>query len=473
MYPSQDPTIAREKRAVSLTSLLASLFLTLLKLIVGFATGSLGVLSEAAHSGLDFLATLVTYLAVRVSDRPADRDHLYGHGKIENLAALVESALLAVTCLWIIAEAVRRLFFHAVLVYPASVAFATMVISIAVDLSRSRALSRTARRAQSQALEADALHFSTDIWSSAVVLLGLGLVWAAEQFEMPRLRVADPVAALGVAGIALALSWRLAKRAADVLLDRAPETLVRGVTAAVRGVEGIRDPVTVRARQAGPQVFVDAAVSIERGTSFETTHRLTEEVEAAVQRLAPGADVVVHAEPLPADDESLGERIRLLVARHGLAAHNVALTRLGDETRADLHLEVDEGLTLGEAHRLADGIEAAVRNEIPEVHGVTIHLETLARGVRGGEEVLSLPEGFRQRLAALAREIPEILDLHGVTLTRVDGRLRLTCHCTLEASTAIGRAHEVATALERRILRDQPEIQAVTIHAEPPGADVP
>jgi len=212
----------REKRTVAGNSVLAALVITGLKVIVGLATGSLGILSEAAHSGLDLIAALVTLFSVRVSDKPADADHQYGHGKIENFSAFIETGLLLMTCVWIVFEAMKRLFFRSVEIEPSVAAFLVMLLSIAVDAWRSRALGRIAVKYDSQALEADALHFATDIWSSAVVILGLALVWLGRNYHVEWLRQADPIAALFVAGVVVSVSWRLARRTVDALLDAAP-----------------------------------------------------------------------------------------------------------------------------------------------------------------------------------------------------------------------------------------------------------
>src|SRR5712692_1426662 len=208
-----------EKRAVAGNSVLAAFAITALKIVVGFTTGSLGILSEAAHSGLDLIAALVTFFSVRVSDKPADADHQYGHGKVENFSAFIETGLLLLTCIWIVYEAVRRLFFHHVEIEPSPAAFLVMFFSMGVDFWRSRALGRIADKYDSQALEADALHFSTDIWSSGVVALGLLLVLLGRAYGIGWLRDADPIAALFVAGVVVYVSWRLARRTIDALLD--------------------------------------------------------------------------------------------------------------------------------------------------------------------------------------------------------------------------------------------------------------
>jgi cation diffusion facilitator family transporter len=263
-------------------------------------TGSLGILAEAAHSALDLVAAAITLLAVSVSDRPADEDHTYGHGKVENFSALVETLLLVITCAWIIYEAIQRLFFHAPVVDANIWAFLTMGISVIVDINRSRMLYAAARKHQSQALEADALHFATDIYSSCVVLVGLALVWLGQNVfpaYTELLVKADAVAALGVAIIVLFVSYNLGKRTADVLMDRAPAGIPAQVSAAAASVPGVLQVEQVRVRRSGPGIFVDLTVAVDRNLPFERTHQVAAAVEAAVQQIAPKADVVVHTDP--------------------------------------------------------------------------------------------------------------------------------------------------------------------------------
>jgi cation diffusion facilitator family transporter len=280
----------REKRSAALTSLAAAIALTTLKILVGILTGSLGILAEAAHSGLDLVAALMTYLAVRISVRPPDSNHLYGHGKVENLSALFETVLLLTTCGWIVREAIHRLTTHSGNVEVTFWSFAVMATSIAVDLSRSRVLSRVARKFQSQALEADALHFQTDVWSSAVVIVGLILA----RFGM---RSADAVAALGVSAVVVWVSVQLGRRTVDALLDSAPAGMERQILAVVESVPGVRNCHNIRLRYSGPILFIDLHVLVDGKQTLEQAHDLTETIEAAIQELAPRADVTVHPEP--------------------------------------------------------------------------------------------------------------------------------------------------------------------------------
>lgn len=282
----------REKKRVAATSVAAALFLTATKLAVGLLTGSLGILSEAAHSGLDLLAALMTWIAVSTSDRPADADHTYGHDRIDNFSALFETVLLLATCVWIIYEAVQRLFFKTVEVEVNVWSFAVILLAIAVDFGRSRALARVAKRTRSAALEADALHFSSDIGSSLVVLVGL-------VFTHLGFPAADAIGAIGVSGFIIWISIRLGRQAVDALLDRVPvdhPQLARDAAGSVPEVLTVWD---VRVRHAGAKHFVDLKVAIDPATPLAVAHAITEQVELAVRDVLHNADVVVHAEPAP------------------------------------------------------------------------------------------------------------------------------------------------------------------------------
>jgi cation diffusion facilitator family transporter len=289
-----------EKRHAAASSVLAAVGLTAGKIIVGVATGSLGILAEAAHSGLDLAAALMTLFAVRISAKPADDTHLYGHGKIENLSALLETALLLVTCAWVLLSAGRRLLSGSVEVEVTFWSFAVMVVSVIVDISRSRMLYRVAHKYKSQALEADALHFSTDIWSSAVVIVGLAGVKVAEYYPSLRfLRYADAVAAIFVALIVVGVSVQLGVRAINSLIDAAPPGLQELIVQAAEAVPGVINCHNARLRYSGSQLFVDAHVYVDGSQSLQQAHDLTDEVEVAINKLIPGADVTVHAEPAP------------------------------------------------------------------------------------------------------------------------------------------------------------------------------
>lgn len=293
----------QEKWSVALSSVLAASALTLLKMVVGLTTGSLGILAEAAHSGLDLVAALMTLFAVRFSDRPADHTHHYGHGKVENLSALFETLLLLGTCAWILYEALHRLITHEIHIDVNVWAFLVMGLSIIIDLSRSQALYRVAHRFKSQALEADALHFRTDIWSSGVVILGLLCVYISQKAPgLSFLHHADAIAAIGVVLIVLYITGRLAIRTVQALIDVAPKGLRKKIITEVEALPGIRNCHDVRIRYSGAQPFVDVHVFVDGDQTLTEAHHLTEEVEQAIQKLIPRADVIVHPEPEPKKD---------------------------------------------------------------------------------------------------------------------------------------------------------------------------
>jgi len=289
----------RDKQTVALISLLAAVGLTSMKTAVGLLTGSLGILAEAAHSGLDLVAALITFFAVRFAGRPPDSTHLYGHGKMENLSALVETVLLLATCAWIVREATHRLIHHAIEIEVTWWSFGVMLVSILVDFSRSRALDRVARKYNSQALEADALHFQTDIWSSSVVIGGLLAVKVSDVWPaLAILRNGDALAALGVSALVVWVSLKLGRRTVDALLDRAPEGMEARIAAAVEAVPGVRNCHNIRIRSSGPILFIDLHVLVDGQQTLTEAHGLTENIEAVIQEIAPQADVTVHPEPV-------------------------------------------------------------------------------------------------------------------------------------------------------------------------------
>src|SRR5689334_7625612 len=351
---------AREKKRAALLSVGSATLLVSLKTFLIYRTRSLGVLSEALHSGLDLVAAIITFLSIRVSDRPADERHPYGHGKFENFSAFVETGLLALTALYVIYEAFDRLFFRSVHIQPSWIAFVVLGIALAIDMTRARKLSHVAKRYSSEALEADALHFSTDVWSTMVVIAGIGLVWAGETWNMPYLIYADALAGLAVAAVILWVGSQLGRRTVDALLDAAPEGLQQEIARAIARMDGVLDVDRVRVRRAGNRHFVDATVSVARTASLEQVHELSDAIEKRVGEIVP-SDVMVHAEPRAPQGEHLFEAIRAVAQRMGLAVHDLTAVQQDGQLFIELHLEVDEHLSLGAAHRHATELEEKIR----------------------------------------------------------------------------------------------------------------
>ena len=468
------------KQVAALASVASAVVLVSLKIFLTVSTGSLGVLSEAMHSSLDLLAAVVTYLSVRVSDRPADADHPYGHGKVESFSAFVETGLLLLTALFIIFEALQRLFFREVPVRPSLLAIAVLGVALGIDIVRSRALGRLARRYASEALEADALHFSTDVWSTLVVMAGMGAVWLGERTGLVWLRYADPLAALGVAGVIIWVGTRLAKRTADALLDTAPQGLQERVAGAVQELEGVLSADRVRVRRAGNHHFVDVTIGVPRTASFEQVHAISDAVERRVGEILP-ADVMVHMEPKAQAGEHVFDAIRAVAQRQGLAIHELSAYQLDERLFIDLHLEVDEHLSLREAHRRASGLEEEIRR-LPSLGGasgspaanVNIHIEPLGTHIatadRTAGEMSELARDVEKFVNGLQVEFHELTDCHDVHVRLVEHKILVSCHCTMDGNLLITETHDITAKLEDRIKEHFPKIARVTIHPEPPDS---
>jgi cation diffusion facilitator family transporter len=455
-----------EKRAVAGNSVLAALAITSLKIVVGITTGSLGILSEAAHSGLDLIAALVTFFSVRVSDKPADAEHQYGHGKVENFSAFIETGLLLVTCIWIISEAVKRLFFHSVEIEPTVAAFVVMFLSIAVDAWRSRALRRIAVKYDSQALEADALHFSTDIWSSAVVILGLALVQGGRIFQVAWLSKADPIAALFVAGVVVSVSWRLARKTIDALLDAAPSGVRNQILERIRNVNGVLEVDRVRIRRAGNRYFADVSVGLSRNFTFQRSEQIADEVTARVHQVLPDADVMVHSVPRARHSENIFDRVRAVATRNNLNVHDVSVQDLNGKLHVEQHLELDEQLSMKQAHDEVTRLETEMRSEVPEISTILTHIESEPATIETGEQIVQEPK-LERRFKQIVKEFPEVVDVHEFQFKKIRDRLYVSCHCTLPDDMPLARVHDVQTALEIRFKQDAPELFRVLIHPEP------
>jgi cation diffusion facilitator family transporter len=461
------PTAMRaEKRAVAGNSVLAAVFITGGKIAVGVTTGSLGILSEAAHSALDLIAAMLTYFSVGVSDKPADADHQYGHGKVENFSAFVETGLLLVTCAWVIYEAVVRLFFRRVEIEPSIWAFGVMVVSMMVDWWRSRSLGRIATKYESQALEADALHFSTDVWSAGVVVFSLALILLGHKYHLEWLSKADPVAALFVAGVIISVSWRLSRRTIDALLDAAPAGVRAQIIDAVARVDGVLEVGRVRIRRAGNRYFADLAVGLARTVTFQRSEQLVEAVTEAVHRILPDADVTVQPLPRAQRSENIFDRIRAVATRHNVNVHDISVQDLSGRLHVEQHVELDERMTLKSAHDQVTELEVDMRRDVQEIDDILTHIESEPATIETGDELVR-DATLERQLKLLAGEFPEIIDMHDVQIKKVRGRLYISCHCTFSDDLPLARVHDVQTELEIRFKQAAPELFRVLIHPEP------
>jgi cation diffusion facilitator family transporter len=459
--------ISVEKRRVALQSMLAAAAMTLLKLAAGLFSGSLGVLSDAAHSALDLAGATLTFFSVQVSDKPADEDHSYGHGKIENLSAFGETGLMAVSCAWIVWEAMQRIFNHSVELRHSIWPVLVLVTSIGVDYWRSRQLHAVAERTGSPALATDAFHFASDIWSTLAVLCGLGASWAGTHFAIGWLRYADPVAAILVSLMILRMTLTLGRESVAVLMDEVPAETRQRLVHEVEQVEGVLAVEQARVRRAGAGYFADLTLALPRRFTFEHTGELVREATEAAHRALPEADVVIHTVPREERAESVFDRVRAVAARNNVSVHELSVQSHNGRLRVEQHVELDENMPLKQAHGFVSALEAEILREAPEIDAVLTHIESEPATIEQPREMVEADRRIESSLRAAARQFSEIVDVHEITVGRAGEHVSLSCHCTLPDDLTMHRVHDVITALEDRFKLDCPEVQRVTIHPEP------
>ncbi len=445
--------------ALGVTALLG-----VLKLIVWLRTSSLALLSQAVDSGLDLVALVLLYFAVRLAGRPADESHHYGHAKAENLAAFTQMVVLTLVVAGIAWEAIGRLVGPSSAVQAPGYALALLALSIVVDAVRVVLLRRTARAEGSEALRAGALNFATDIGTAVVALVSLLLVRAG----LPR---ADAAGGLLVGAAVLVAAWRLARRSIDVLMDRAPRDPAGAITAAASGAPGVAETRRVRVRSSGKQLFADVTVAAGRTSSLERAHDIAEGVEREIARVVPGADVVVHVEPT-SETSSHVERAQAAASRtEGVyEVHNVIVHAFRESGRERLHVtlhaKVGALTSLGEAHELSERIEEAVVEELGDEARVDTHLEPLETTTFGTDVT-----GQRRDIVDTVRQVAEaetdVLDCHEVLVIGASGRLDITAHVRGRVDLPLARIHAASERIELAIRREVSEAGVVLIHFEP------
>lgn len=457
----------RQAKRVALVSLVAAVGLAAVKAVAGLASGSIALLSEAAHSGLDAIATLLTYLAVRIAARPPDEEHPYGHGKAENLSALVETMALLVLALFLANEAIQRLIHGGEEAEITPYVFAAIVLSIIVDGTRARALRNAGRKLRSPALEADALNFTADLMTSSIVLVGLVAVRLG-------FAAADAMGGLVVAGFVAVSTIRMGRNSIDALMDRAPRGEMHRIRQAVAGVEGVAEVRRVRLRETGNQLQTDVVVAISRTLALETAHDLTEEIEKAIHVVSPDADVVIHVEPL-ADEKVLAEKVIAVAARYPQVqqVHNVFVALQPDGFNISLHAKFPESMPVVEAHAIADELEHDISGEIEGVSRVDTHLEPLEDPAAVGLDVTHRHEDLVRWVTQLAEQQSEVENCHEVVVMDTDQGLAIVLHCDAAPVASVGQVHGAATRIEGEVHRQRPQVERVTVHFEPAARDHP
>ena len=453
---------AEIKKKAALASIFASALLTLGKLVAGLLSGSLALLSEALHSLLDTGATILTYFAVRAADKPADDEHHYGHAKIEAVAALVETGLLMILAAAVLWEAIRRILTPSLEHVEATwLTFGVLIVSIVVDLVRWRSLDAIAKRTRSDALAADALHFSSDLVASTLVLLGL----VATRFGYPQ---GDSLAALGVALFIAIAGYRLGRRTVDTLVDAAPAGLSERLRQTVENVPGVVDIEILRLRPAGPQVIGELSIAVPRTMPLEQVFAVKQEVLAAIAEDMPEVDITVTANPRALDDESLIERVLLIAARRRLPIHHLTVQHVGERKSISLDLELDSRMSHGDAHDIASSLERAVLTELGDGVEIETHIEPLEMDELNGAD---LPG---DRLAQIRRVLDEgaaagglIRQVHHVRARSTDAGVVVNYHCRVDPRLSVHAVHEAVDSLDRHLRVHLPEVVRVVGHADP------
>jgi cation diffusion facilitator family transporter len=451
------------KSRVAAISVFASAAMAAAKFVVGIAIGSLALVSEALHSSVDVVATIITWLVVRVSDRPADEEHHYGHGKLESISALGVIAMLYVLAGGILVESWSRLSEGAAPPKISAIPFVVLLIDIAVNFWRARALHRTAHDTKSQALEADALHFASDVLGSIAVIIGLALSGLGYGWG-------DAAAAVGVAIMIALLGLRLARSTVETLLDRAPEGASEKARAAIRSVPGVVDVERLRVRLVGSTHFIDAIVKVPRTFPIDRVEEIKRKAQAAVAKLLDDADLTFTAVPVARDNESVRERIMVIARNSGLAIHHVTVHDLGGKLTVSIDLEVDGDMTLTAAHDIAHELERHIRDEFGEDVEVDTHIEPLEPELPLGAD--AAPDRVETIKTALSRFAADsaIHDIHSVRVRNTEAGEIVNFHCRAAPSMSVIKVHENVDEIERALRRAFPTVKRVISHAEPPNA---
>jgi cation diffusion facilitator family transporter len=451
------------KSRVAAISIFASASMATAKFVVGIAIGSLALISEALHSSVDLVATIITWMVVRVSDRPADEEHHYGHGKLESLSALGVIALLYVLAGGIVVQAYSHLREGAPPPTISAVPFIVLVIDIAVNFWRARALNRTARDTKSQALAADALHFASDVLGSIAVIIGLALSGLGYAWG-------DAAAAIGVAVMIALLGLRLARSTVETLLDRAPEGAAQKAAAAVRAVPGVVDVERLRVRMVGSTHFIDAIVKVPRTYPIDRVEEIKRRAQAAVTKALGDADLTFTAVPVARNNESIRERIMVIARNSGLAIHHVTVHDLGGKLTVSIDLEVDGEMALNAAHDIAQELERSILDEFGEDVEVDTHIEPLEPELPLGAD--AAPDRVEAIKTALSRFAADgaIHDIHSVRVRNTDAGEIVNFHCRAAPSMSVIKVHESVDEIERALRRAFPTVKRVISHAEPPDA---
>lgn len=454
----------RKKMNIAKSSMFAAIFIVLIKTIATYFSGSIGVMSELFHSSTDLIATIATIISVKYSSKPPDDMHNYGHEKIESFSALFQVIILVIMCAYLIYESIDRIIYHTP-VHISIFTFAAILICIFIDISRSRALMKVAKETKSQALEADSLHFASDVWSSVVVLVGMIFTY----FNLFPL--ADPISAILVSIIIITATFRLTKKAFDALMDRVPPGLRENIYKEVSSLNGVEGIKSFRIRSSGSKIFIDMIILIARTKLFSRTHEIMDSVERRIKELAPNSDIVIHSEPIETADETINDKLRMIVNNEGFKCHDIFSHKIDSDIYSELHVEIDDTNNLDVAHSKISQLEEKIKKEIPIITNLKIHLDEPSELTFDTVDVTDKSKELIRNVENVLMDKDYIKKYYDIKVIKSNDKLRVSLNCEFDKNMSFEDAHDKVTILENRIyihIKElYPNLSNVIIHAEP------
>jgi cation diffusion facilitator family transporter len=466
--------MSSEKQKATIGSIIAAFFIAGVKIIASIFTGSLGMLSEAAESTLDLGVSFVTFFAVRFSDKPADEDHNYGHGKIESFSALITTVFLLVTCGWIITQAINKIISgkFTIEIAGAGWGIAVLILTIVVNISRAKRLNKVAKKFGSQALEADALHFTKDAWSTVVVIVGLIFAGIGDAANITILKYADPVAALGVSVLVIIVSIKLGKRTIDVLLDKAPRGMVEEISHEVNTIDGVLDVSNIRIRPSGASFFIDLSVGLNREESHRVVHSIVDEIRENIQKKIPNSDIVISTYPVDVTGMEKDE-VYLLVKRvidkypTFTNIHNINIYEVSGKKYISIHIELRESMSLKQSHDLSHEISEKIQEEMKNVEDVNVKFERVLEKYITAEDITNKSESTIEFIKQMVNKVPNKLNCHDIKIYREGEGKTIFLHCELNGDYSIEKTEMISKNISNKIRRNIDGVDSVHIHVEP------
>ena len=458
--------IDRRKISVAVSSLWAAIFITLIKIVAAYFSGSLAVLSEVFHSAIDIVACIMTIIFIKFSSKPPNRDHHYGHEKGESFSALFQVLILFATSSYIIYEAIHRLFLGKQVDLNIGLwTVGILLLTIVIDFSRSRALKKVAKETGSQALEADALHFSSDILTSSIVIISLLLGYFGISYE------ADSLGAILVSIVILFMGYKLARKSFNSLMDKVPEGLSDKILKETRGVKGVEEVCSYRIRSTGTHIFIDMTISVSRIIPFSRVHEITDAVEKRISEISPNTDIIIHAEPIETENETINDKIKMIVSEFGFRSHDIFSHKINDEIFTELHVEIESTNDMVIAHDMVTELEEKIKEKISIISNVRIHIDEPGDVVFDTEDITHRSGVIIQEVNNILEDVKEVNEYYDIKVVSASGKIRVSLTCKFDPAMSFDEVHDLVTLLESRIylnLKDQfPKISNVIIHAEP------